>query len=183
MPAKRKWSGAVFAVLSVLFAAALVSLLGAPAFAAGSAGDTVIEIDYIDTRDRLPPYEVRGIVVRNQVVATLSAANRVSEENEHIVQAPKQTFVTSAHNGATLGDNSARVVWRVLGPHRLRRIFAGQQFIMLTDIEISGERACSVQIKYLLQKGYADMITRRADNGELGHFSLPKVLSSQCSIR
>ena len=53
---------------------------------------------------------------------------------------------------------------------------------MITDIQISGENACSVQIKYLLQKGYGDIVNTRADNGELAHFSLPKVVSAQCTI-
>jgi len=39
-----------------------------------------------------------------------------------------------------------------------------------------------VQIKYLLQKGYSDIITPRADNGQLAHSSLPKLISAQCSI-
>lgn len=53
----------------------------------------------------------------------------------------------------------------------------------MTDIEISGENSCSVQIKYLLRRGYSGIISKRADNGELAHFSLPKLVSSQCSIR
>ncbi len=53
---------------------------------------------------------------------------------------------------------------------------------MMADIEIFGENSCTVQIKYLLQKGYSDIINPRVDNGELAHFSLPKLVSAQCSI-
>ena len=107
----------------------------------------------------------------------------MSESNQTIVGRRKRTFVKQGQNSEALGDNSARVVWHVLGPRQLRRIFAGRQFLMMMDIEILGENSCSVQIRCLLQKGYTDIITKRADNGEPAHFSLPKVVSSQCSIR
>ena len=165
------------------FAGGLATALAATALAAGSTGETVIQIDFAETHDRLPPDERPGIVAQHQIVATLSAGNRVSENNERIIGRRKRSLVRQAQNSEALGDNSAKVVWRVLGPHELRRIFAGRQFLMLTDVEISGDNSCSVQITYLLQKGYADYIAPRADNGELAHFSLPKVVSSQCSIR
>ncbi|MGO9423369.1 hypothetical protein [Roseiarcus sp.] len=164
------------------FAAGLATVFGPPAFAAGSTGETIIEIDFVETHDRLPPDERTAIVGRHQIVATLSADNRVSENNEAIFGKRKRQFVRQGQNNEALGDNSAKVVWRVLGPHQLRRIFAGRQFLMMTDIEISGD-SCSVQIKYLLQKGYSDTIGPRADTGELAHFSLPTVVSSGCSIR
>lgn len=166
-----------------VLASAFAALSGGLAFAAGPAGDTVIQIDFVETHDRLPPDERPGIVGQHQIVSTLTADNRVSESNQTIVGRRMRTFVKQGQNSETLGDNSARVVWRVLGPHQLRRIFVGRQFLMIADIQISGENSCSVQIKYLLQKGYSDIISRRADNGEPAHFSLPKLVSSQCSIR
>jgi hypothetical protein len=148
---------------------------------AASTGDTVIQIDFVETHDRLTPDERPGISAQHQIVATLSG-NRVSENNQTVINRRRGALVRQGQNSEALGDNSARAVWRVLGPHALRRIFAGKQYLTMTDVEISGDKACSVQIKYLLQKGYNDIITTRADNGELAHFSLPKLVSAECSI-
>lgn len=166
-----------------LLAAAIAWLPGRLAVAAGSTGDTIIQIDFAETHDRLTPEERPGIVGQHQIIATLSASKQVSESNETVVGRRKRQFVKQGQNSETLGNNSARVVWHVIGPHRLRRIFVGRQYLMMADIEISGDNSCNVQNKYLLQKGYPDIISRRADNGEPAHFSLPKLLSSQCSIR
>jgi hypothetical protein len=149
---------------------------------AASTSDTVIQIDFVETHDRLTPDERPGIAAQHQIVATLSGS-RVSENNQTVINMRRGSLVRQGQNSETLGDNSARAVWHVRGPHSLRRIFAGKQYLMMTDIEISAGNACSVQIKYLLQKGYSDIINRRADNGEPAHFSLPKVVSAQCSIR
>ncbi len=164
-------------------AGTFAALFSSPAFSAGSTGDTVIQIDFAETHDRLPPDERVGIVAQHHIDATLSAGNRVSENKGTVVGRRKRAFVRQGQNSEALGDNSAKVVWRVVGPHQLRRIFAGRQFLMLTDVEISGDNSCSVQIRYLLQKGFTDYMATRADNGELAHFSLPRVVSSQCSIR
>lgn len=150
---------------------------------AASTGDTVIQIDFVETHDRLTPDERPGIAAQHQIIATLSG-NRVSENNQTVINRRRRgSLVRQGQNSEALGDNSARAVWHVLGPHSLRRIFAGTQYLMMTDIEISSENFCRAQIKYLLQKGYSDIINTRADNGELAHFSLPKVISAQCSIR
>lgn len=113
-------------------------------------------------------------------MATLAGGNRVSESN-HAVVGPRR-LIMSGQNSEALGDNSAKVVWRVLGPHQLRRIYSGKQMISLIDVEISGADSCTVQVRRLLQQGFSDDIDKRADNGELAHFSLPKVTSAQCSI-
>jgi hypothetical protein len=150
---------------------------------ARSAGDTIIQIDFVETHDRLTPDVRPGIVAQHQIVATLTADNRVNENNQTLVGRRRMPFVKQGQNSEALGDNSARVVWHVLGPHQLRRIFAGRQFLSLMDVEIGAGNTCSVQIKFLLQKGYTDYIAKRADNGEFAHFSLPKVVSSECAIR
>ena len=169
---------------SPVLAAAVAALVTAGSFSpARAAGDTTIEINFVETHDRLPPDERLGIVGQHQIVATLSAGNRVSENNQAVFGRRNRSFVKQGQNSESLGDNSARAVWRVLGPHQLRRIFAGGQFLTVMDIAIGEGNSCSVAIKFLLQKGYADIVSKRADNGELAHFSLPKLVSSQCSIR
>jgi hypothetical protein len=160
----------------------VVALFCPSASNAGSTNDTVIQIDFVETHDRLGPDERPGIAAEHQIVATLNGT-RVSENNQTVIYRRRRgSLVRQGQNSEALGDNSARAVWHVLGPHSLRRIFAGKQYLMMTDIEISSENSCSVQIKYLLQKGYSDIINTRADNGELAHFSLPRVVSAQCSI-
>jgi hypothetical protein len=166
---------------SLRFPVVVVAIFYPSAPNAGSINNTVIQIDFVETHDRLTPDERPGIAAQHQIVATLSGS-RVSENNQLVINWRRGSLVRQGQNRETLGDSSARAVWHVLGPHSLRRIFAGKQYLMMTDIEISGRNVCSVQIKYLLQKGYSDIINRRADNGELAHFSLPRVVSAQCSI-
>ena len=163
-------------------AASIAALTAESCSPAHAAGDTTIEINFVETHDRLPPDERLGIVGRHQIVATLTADNRVSENNQ-IVFGRKRALVKQGQNSESLGDNSARAVWHVLGPHQLRRIFAGRQHLTMMDVAIGEGNSCSVEIKFLLQKGYSDIVSKRADNGELAHFSLPKLVSSQCSIR
>jgi hypothetical protein len=167
-----------------LFLTVVITALSCPsASKSGSISDTVIQIDFVETHDRLTPDERPGIVAQHQIVATLSAGNRVSEDNETVINRRRRgSLVKQGENSEALGDNSARAVWHVLGPHSLRRIFAGKQYLMITEIETAGEKECAVQIRYLLQRGYTDIINTRADNGELAHFSLPKLISAQCSI-
>jgi hypothetical protein len=168
---------------SLSFSVVVMALFYPYASNAGATSDTVIQIEFVETHDRLPPDERPGIVAQHQIVATLSG-NRVSENNQTVINRRRRgSLVRQGQNNEALGDNSARAVWHVLGPHSLRRIFVGKQYLMMIDVEISSDKACSVQIKYLLQEGYSDIITTRADNGELAHFTLPKPVSAQCSIR
>ena len=165
-----------------IFVALVITALSCPsASKSGSTSDTVIQIDFVETHDRLTPDVRPGIAAENQIVATLSGS-RVSENIQTVINRRRGSLVKQRQSSEALGDNSARAVWHVLGLHSLRRIVAGKQYLMITDIQISGENACSVQIKYLLQKGYGDIVNTRADNGELAHFSLPKVVSAQCTI-
>jgi hypothetical protein len=162
--------------------AVMIAALPCPsASKSGSTSDTVIQIDFVETHDRLTPDERPGIVAQHQIVATFSG-NRVSEDNQTVINKRRGALIRQGKNSEALGDNSARAVWHVLGPHSLRRVFVGKQYLTMTDVEVSGDKACSVQIKFFLQKGYSDIITTRADNGELAHFSLPKLVSEECSI-
>ena len=63
-------------VCRIVLAGTVAALSCAPTFAAGSLGETVIQIDFAETHDRLPPDERLGIVGQHQIVATLSAGNR-----------------------------------------------------------------------------------------------------------
>jgi hypothetical protein len=168
---------------ALILAGIVATISGAAILLAQAGGDTVITIDFVETHDRLPPDEWLGIVRKHEIVATLTTDNRVSERNESYSTQGMRPLPMQAENNEAIGDSSAKVVWRVLGPHKLQRIFAGRQFLMMVDVEITPANSCNAQVKYLLQKGYSDMITRRADNGGMAHFSLPKLIEVGCSIR
>ena len=152
---------------------------------AGEPKETVISIDFAESHDRLDP-DPRPDILRNvHIEATLSPNGQVHESLVATVGGRKRRMAIMNENeqDAKLGDASPKIVWRVEGPHKLQRLVVGQQFLTMFDVEIGSDAACSVQIKYLQQKGYSGVIMRRSDNGELAHFSLPKVLNSSCSIR
>jgi hypothetical protein len=41
-----------------------------------------------------------------------------------------------------------------LGEKKLQRIFAGQQFLLVMNIEIDADNACHLDAKYLQQQGF-----------------------------
>ena len=81
-----------------------------------------------------------------------------------------------------MGDESGRVVWHVLGERKLQRIRVGDQFLTIMNIEIDSENRCQVEVKYLEQKGFTDVVIKRPDNGEMAHYTLPRLVSASCSI-
>ena len=152
---------------------------------ARAAGDTVLTIGFITSSDRLYPDPRSDIIRSHQIVATLSD-NKVHENVESAGASRGRRHgggLMQDENNEKLGDNEAKVVWRVLGPNKLQRIFPGRQFLQRMDVDIGSGNTCSVEVKFLLQSGFTDIVTRRADNHEMAHFSLPKVLSAECSIR
>jgi len=61
--------------------------------------------------------------------------------------------------------------------------FAGQQFLMIMNIEVGESNACHVDVKYLRQTGFASVVMKRADTGEMANFSLPRVERASCAIQ
>ena len=159
-------------------AAIIVAASAIGAAAEGSGRETHISIVFSETHDRLPPDAKEGIVAQHEIIATLSPDNSVREQ----VTSRAASVVRSNGTNELLGDETGAVVWRVLGPNKLRRIVPHRQFLVLTEIEISRNSSCSVEVRYLLQRGYTDVIMRRGDNSQPWHFTLPKVLSAECSI-
>ena len=91
--------------------------------------------------------------------------------------------IKQTEDAATIGENGAHVVWHVLGEKKLQRIFAGQHFLMMMDIEIGPDNACRVDARYLQQTGFEFIVMRRSDNDELANFSLPHVERASCAIQ
>jgi hypothetical protein len=97
---------------------------------------------------------------------------------------PKRGLLTTqVENNATIGDSASRVVWHVLGQKKLQRIFPGQHFLMIMNIEIDASNACRVEVKYLRQTGFVSVVLKRADTGEMANFSLPRVERATCAIQ
>jgi len=170
--------------LSLIFAA--TSAISLSAFAQETR-PTVIHGKIISTHDRLPPIEVRDIVVETDFTFTLSGKNNIKEswssvplrnQNSPALHYPPML----ANNEAALGEAGSTISWRVLGPHKLQRIAAGKQFILIVEITTDDNRNCTLEANFLLQKGKTSIINRRSDNGELAYYSLNKVNEASCSI-
>lgn len=156
---------------------------------AQSGKQTVITGTLVSVADRLPPFEVKDIVTEQNFVFTLSGANKVSESWRRAVthastmRAGKILAGPDIERNVTLGGQSGvKVVWTVKGPHQLRQVMEGKQMIRIMDIAIDDANHCAVTVRFLLQQGHTDIISKRFDNGEDAHFSLPRVESASCEI-
>jgi hypothetical protein len=158
--------------------------LAAPANAEGGK-PTVIRVEITETHDRLGPDPRPDIVRAHTFVVTLSNKNQV-QENEVITKGGRRMqagIVKTVDNDATIGNANGRVVWHVLGPHKLQRIAQGGHFIFIWDIDIDESNGCHLDAKYLKQAGFENVMMKRADTGELTPFSLPRLMSASCSIQ
>lgn len=89
---------------------------------------------------------------------------------------------STAENNVTIGTDSGEAVWHVLGDKKLQRIFPGQHFIMMMNIEIGADNGCSLEVKYLRQEGFSSIVMPQP-GGLSENFSLPRVESASCSIQ
>ncbi len=174
------------ALLSLLFVAS-----GAAAYAQAEK-QTVIQVQIDEMHDRLGPEPLRDVEWVQKFTITLTGNNKVTESQKSTPVgsakgAPSARLAASltqtSQRDAALGQNDAKVVWQVLGPRKLRRIATGTQFIVMFDIEIDQGDNCHIGAKYLLQRGFDDVVMKRADTGEMTHFTLPRVVSASCSIQ
>jgi hypothetical protein len=185
--------GKAYSTLAISFMAALSIafsfLVVAKNLAIAQSGKpTAISGTLISVDDRLAPFEVKNIVSEQNFVFTLSGVNNVTESVKRAV-----THTSTMREGkilpgptiernANLGQAASKVMWRVEGPHKLRRVAEGKQMILIMDFSIDTAGNCAVTAKFLLQKGYTDIIATRFDNGQEAHFSLPKVVSATCKV-
>jgi hypothetical protein len=152
-----------------------------------SGKSTVIKGEFVEVRDRLSPAAQSGIRRQHTFTVTMSNTHHVDEEwtdsdtrgrtfgRRH----PKITRQDA--DSATIGDTSQHVVWHVLGPRKLQRIFAGQHYLMTIEIEVSESNACRLDVRYLKQVGF-EAITLEQPNGTMAEFSLPQVENASCAI-
>jgi hypothetical protein len=89
----------------------------------------------------------------------------------------------TGENSVTIGAESGRAIWHVLGEKKLQRIFPGQRFLMIMNFEIGADNNCNLEVKYPRQVGFTSVVMRKATDGTLANFSLPRVESASCAIR
>ena len=177
------------------FAIASLLVVGAPPISAQGQtpnAATVIHISVDETHDMLTPEVVRGDEWIEEHTITLSGENGVSATVERrLVKSGAEHFsggvnvITRGSDRGVIGENDGKIVWHVLGPQKLQRIFSGVQFISIMNIEIDRNDRCRVDVKYLLQQGYSDIVQPRAFMSTMGameHFTLPRVKTASCSI-
>ena len=165
--------------------AGVVALLAGMALPVEARADAVIHITFVETHDRKPPDERIGITQSHSVEATLGANGRISE-NFEVTMADRRgrgRFAGSGSHETKLGDTDGNVTWRVKGPHRLLRVAQGPSLFVYTNIDVQNDNTCSATVDYRLKPGHTDMYGPRRDTGEMAHFTLPTVLSVECSIR
>jgi hypothetical protein len=166
-----------------------------------SGQSTVITGEVVETHDRLTPEVFRGIERVHSFRINLSGKNQIHEtwtisrpdmgawrlnRQGGIRNGNRTRFgfkIKQSEGDATIGENGSHVVWHVLGEKKLQRIFAGQHFLMMMDIEIGPDNACRVDARYLQQTGFEFVVMRRGDNDELANFSLPHVERASCAIQ
>ncbi|MGO8834563.1 MAG: hypothetical protein ACLQE9_17325 [Roseiarcus sp.] len=169
------------------------------------SGDaTVIRGEFVESHDLLGEAsdpsspEIPGIQWRHEFAITLSGKKDVTEKwtSTRIGRGPARSGFRLRHSGGrfggvltrqnessvTIGENAGRAVWHVLGANKLQRIFPGQHFLMIMNIEVGADKACRLEVKYLRQEGFVSVIMRRATTGELTNFSLPRPESASCTI-
>ena len=112
---------------------------------------------------------------------TASAARGHSRQENRLGNVRQLT--TGQENSVTIGSTGGNAVWHVLGDKKLQRIFPGQHFIMMMNIEIGADNACALEVKYLRQEGFTSIVMRQANNGMMSNFSLPQVESQSCAIQ
>jgi hypothetical protein len=176
---------------SIAACAGFIVVFCASGALAQSEKKTVIQIKIDEKHDRLTPDLEQDIEWLHQVTITLSGKNAINEvgKNEFLgsPQHPaspglQARLASEFERDSALGQSGGKVVWQVLGPKKLRRIWEGKQMISIYDIEISGANNCRIMVKNLLQKGFPYLIAKRAGTDREEHFSLPRLVSASCSI-
>jgi hypothetical protein len=195
--------GAIFAPALVLAKHAKLDPDAAPDSAAPpdeapSGKSTVIRGDLIEVHDRLSPAAYPGIRRLHTFTVTLSGKNHVTESwadtrnykargqrmrsKPNVAKGVGNIAVLVDEDEGTIGANSGRVVWHVLGERKLQRIFQGEHFLLTMDIELSADNTCTAEARYLKQTGFDSIVMTRTDTAEPANFGLPHVERVSCSI-
>lgn len=172
---------------------------GAPPAAADapSGKSTIIRGEILEVHDRLAPAAYPGILRLHKFTATLSG-NQVSEtwtdtfnyKHKGMRMRGRRAIAKGIGNiselqdedSGTIGAYTQNVVWHVLDQRRLRRIFTGQNFLLIVDIQIDDKNDCHIEAKYLKQAGFESITMTRTDTAEPASFGLPRIGRASCTI-
>jgi hypothetical protein len=141
---------------------------------------TTIRGEIIETRDRISPNPVRGMVWRRTFTITLGGENNIretwsSERTDGGAGSGDEHENQSGIRGA-LGMDSQNMGWHVLGENQLQRVVKRGNSLVMMTITIGGGGACAVTRKWLKQVGQEEQTS-----GETEHYSPWRVLSGQCT--
>jgi hydroxypyruvate isomerase len=165
-----------------------LTLLLAPAFVvarafAQDAGAMTIHVTIVEAHDRVTPTPIKGIIKRHEHNVVVKANKEITESTRDIDDGNRfQSRVTSRGQSATLGTETATVVWHVLGPNKLQRLSQDGQTLSVWTIETDANRGCRIDAKILMQEGIT------VTTGKIQGFDTPatftnfKVLQAACTI-
>jgi hypothetical protein len=140
---------------------------------------TVIHGQYRESHILMNSDNYKPIVWTNDFTVTLSGRNSIHEEWHGVNQ---RNIETSNSGDLVLGSTAGSVTWRVIGPATIRKIVEYRQHTMVLTINTSADKTCKLDVEFKLKPGFTDMLMPRADNHELSHFTLPKLMDASCSI-
>ena len=165
---------------SALVLSALLLCVGAPLSrpAMAAEGETRIEISYTFVADRLDPEPSTGVETQRNITLTLSGGGHVDES----LQGASGKYRDSRSGSMQLGQTGGGPAFRVLNPHKLQRIVPYAQGLEVDTVSV-GDRACQVEVSFLLQQGAKTFAMHRIKDGSLAHWTKPRVTTSQCTIR
>lgn len=173
----------------------------APADAPAAGNGVVITGQFVESHDLLSDSGdasnavTAGLEWSHNFTIVLSGKNHVSERwnnvrgSRGLAGAPGGNSHRGSHmvsrrgeNSVTIGDATGKAVWHVLGDKKLQRIFPGQHFLLIMNIEIGADNACNLDVKYLRQEGFT-AIELSDSTGLMSRYSLPHVASQACAIQ
>ena len=138
---------------------------------------TTIRGAFTETHTRLE-CDCNPVVWTQNFVITLSGKNHIREQWDG---RNNNNLTRSAQHESDLGEARGSAIWRVAGPNKLERTVVFRQHIQRMTITTAGSQ-CTLDVRFTLKPGFADMYVPRADTGEWTHFSLPRTLQTSCEI-
>jgi hypothetical protein len=143
---------------------------------------TTIKVVIVETHDRLTPTPKPGIIKRHEFTIVLKPNKQIDESWE---QADLTRVAHADPGGArstAMGENNGKAVWHVLGPNKLERIAQNHEQLNIWNIEISGGKACHINVQYLLKHGVTFTTGKIAGTDIDATFGRSQVTSATCTI-
>ncbi|HEY1452588.1 MAG TPA: hypothetical protein VGF57_03915 [Roseiarcus sp.] len=150
-------------------------LVAAPSLAQEKA--TTIRGSFTETHTMLE-CDCNPITWTQNFVITLSGKNHIREEWDG---RNNNNLKTSSQHESDLGAARGSAIWRVAGPNRLEKTVVFSQHIQKMTITTAGNQ-CTLDVRFALKPGFANMYVPRADTHEMAHFTLPRTMQTSCEI-